>query len=602
MNLVQRSTVALSLLMLGSSAYTQTQWQFNNVNRFVAVADIHGAYDAFESILRKSEVIDDALNWIGGSDHLIIVGDVLDRGPESRRALDLIMRLESAASEAGGAVHLVLGNHELMNLIGDLRYVSYAEYAAFSEDETPDMRTAAFADFPGTIEEFDARYPAGFFAHRQAFAATGEYGAWLLQRPFLLTVNDWAFVHGGLAAASRDLISDDLNATLQQQLHSYTVALDVLTNTGVLSPDANFYEHPELLEAYSTAVAANETGWPQTAETAANIVAELNSAFAFDTDSPTWYRGNVGCSALIEGDRLAMTLEAAGVQHLVVGHTPTRDATVHSHLNDQLYRIDTGMLNDYYGGRGAALIVEGNTAVAVYNDEDSAQAISPQPRRIGTRPDGMTAEALREFLLTADVSAVTELDARWQRVTLRSGDTELDAVFTPKPSRNVQPDLAAWRLDQLLGLNMLPVSVAREIDGDEGTLQYLPAGTITEEQRSAEGLGGGAWCPLADQFGAMYIFDSLIGNTGRTLDRLLYSTENFQLVLLGHDVSFSTSGEKPDHLSALELPLTNLWIERLRSLNEDNVSEALGDVLDRRRLRALLARRDAILNGAGISE
>ncbi|MGD2166589.1 MAG: metallophosphoesterase [Gammaproteobacteria bacterium] len=595
---------SLLLLLAGFTATAQQSWRFDDVERFVAVADIHGAYDAFEAVLHKTGIIDESLNWAGGSDHLIIVGDVLDRGPDSRRALDLIMRLQAAAEPAGGAVHFALGNHEIMNMTGDLRYVSDAEYAAFANDESADMRAAAFAAFEGERDAFDARYPAGFFAHRLAYSADGTYGSWLLRQPFLIVVNDWAFVHGGLAAASRDLIGDDINAALQQQVHSYMVAQDTLVDEGVLHAGDNFYDHPRLIEAFATRVAAGETSWSEAGETAANIVTDLNSAFAFDTQSPIWYRGNVGCSALIERERLSVTLASAGVERLVVGHTPTRDASVHSHLDGQLFRVDTGMLSEYYGGRGAALIVErladGTSIRAVYEDDSEAHEVTAQPRHVGLRPAGMTAEDIGEFLATADVTELTALDARWSRVTLRAGDVELTAVFTPKSSRNAQPDLAAWRLDRLLGLDMVPVAVSREIDGEAGTLQYLPPDVMTEEQRQAERRGGEAWCPLSDQFGAMYVFDVLIGNSGRTLDRLLYGTDNFQVILVGHDASFPTSGDKPAHLAEVPLPLTPLWVERLRSLTEDSLEESFGDVLDRRRIRALLSRRDAILSDAGI--
>jgi hypothetical protein len=100
----------------------------------------------------------------------------------------------------------------------------------------------------------------------------------------------------------------------------------------------------------------------------------------------------------------------------------------------------------------------------------------------------------------------------------------------------------------------------------------------------------------------MYVFDSLIGNTGRTLDRVRYSADNYQLLLVGHDISFPTSGEKPEHLRSLDLTLSPTWVERLLSLSESYLEENFGDILDRRQRRALLERRDVILGDAGISQ
>ena len=97
----------------------------------VAFADVHGAYDELVALLRSQGLVDGSLRWSGADTQLVSLGDLLDRGPDSRRVLDLLMRLEGEARTAGGAVHVLLGNHEVMNIVGDLRYVSAGEYAAF---------------------------------------------------------------------------------------------------------------------------------------------------------------------------------------------------------------------------------------------------------------------------------------------------------------------------------------------------------------------------------------------------------------------------------------------------------------------------------------
>ena len=90
--------------------------------------------------LTAAEIVDGELAWSGADAHLVIVGDILDRGPDSRAAMDLLMKLETEAEAAGGRVHVLIGNHEAMNLVGDLRYVAAAEYAAFAEEEQAEER------------------------------------------------------------------------------------------------------------------------------------------------------------------------------------------------------------------------------------------------------------------------------------------------------------------------------------------------------------------------------------------------------------------------------------------------------------------------------
>jgi hypothetical protein len=72
-------------------------------------------------------------------------GDVLDRGPDSRKVLDLLRRLEGEAARAGGRVYALLGNHELMRLIFDWRYVSPEEIAAFRTNDSADLRERTLA-------------------------------------------------------------------------------------------------------------------------------------------------------------------------------------------------------------------------------------------------------------------------------------------------------------------------------------------------------------------------------------------------------------------------------------------------------------------------
>jgi len=184
------------------------EWHYSNVDRIVAVGDVHGAYDALVKTLQAADVIDSRLKWSGEKTHLVFTGDLLDRGAKSRQVMDLIMRLEKEARRRGGRVHLLLGNHEVMNLNGDLRYVADAEYAAYQDIESSRERAHWFKDFlaglaAGNNEfavrvEFDSLAPPGYFGHRKAFRHNGKYGKWLLKKPFIVVINETAFVHGGL--------------------------------------------------------------------------------------------------------------------------------------------------------------------------------------------------------------------------------------------------------------------------------------------------------------------------------------------------------------------------------------------------------------------
>lgn len=596
----------LAILCLGiflGQVQAEEPWRVETRERLVAVSDIHGANDAFVAILERVGMIGPDQEWTGGNSRLVIVGDVLDRGPDSRQALDLIMALQEQSRARGGDVLFVLGNHEIMNLVGDLRYVSSAEFASYAGEGTAETRAAAFERFleqseePADVDtarsEFDRRFPVGFFAHREAFSSAGAYGRWLIEQPVLLVAGDTAFVHGGVSRAYEGIPGERINSELKQQLRDYLTAMEMLLAAGVLAPTDGFYDHPSIVDRYAARVAAGEAAWSAEIETAAQRLEELNDAPIFALASPIWYRGMAGCSPLVESDHWAQTLQQLDVDRIVIGHTPTADARVLSRMADGILRIDTGMLSSYYGGRAAALSITDGALEVAYGNVATAAAPTPQPRRVGGRPNRLTDDELESLLREAAVVGRTETETQL-RVTLRAGDVEVEADFYPAARSSVRPEVAAYRLDRLLGLEMVPVTVARDIDGIPGALQFVPSNMITEAERSSLGTGGAAWCPLRDQYPAMYVFDTLVYNEGRDVQRIAYETESFQLLLLGHERTFGTQRGRPPHLRDTALEVNAAWQAALSTLDEDRLTEALGDVLTRRQIRALARRIDEV--------
>lgn len=95
---------------------------FDPVDRIVAIGDVHGDFIKFRSALEMKELIDSKQNWKGGETHLVQLGDLPDRGPQTRRIIELLKKLEKQAPRDGGRVHILIGNHDAMNMYGDLRY------------------------------------------------------------------------------------------------------------------------------------------------------------------------------------------------------------------------------------------------------------------------------------------------------------------------------------------------------------------------------------------------------------------------------------------------------------------------------------------------
>lgn len=300
--------------------------------RIVAVGDLHGDYEAWIAIARAAGLMDGRGHWAGGRTVLVQTGDLVDRGPDSRKIIDSIMRLQREAQRAGGRVHVLNGNHEAMMVTGDLRYVHPGEYAAFAtadsallRDRIFDQQRAAFAARIRASErrlsnkqirdEFNREVPLGLIEHQRAWhPETGDYGRWAAGNPVILKLGDTLFVHGGLSAEYSQLSIDEINRRAAAEMRARK---------------------------------------------------EDESALINDALGPLWYRGLVtrdrpadeppvpaGAVQLpprptIEQE-LAMVLAATGAKRMVVGHTPSLTGIVIGH-GGRLIRIDTG-ISRYYGG------------------------------------------------------------------------------------------------------------------------------------------------------------------------------------------------------------------------------------------------------------
>ncbi len=160
----------------------------------LVVADTHGEYEILVSMLRAHKVVDARLKWRFARGHLVVLGDVFDRGPNHLEILWLLYQLEAEAARAGGGVHLVLGNHEAMVMQGDLRYLD-AKYA-----ETARV--------------------LGKASYSELFARDTLLGQWLRSRPAMLVINGNLCLHAGVSRALVDsqLTIKDVNDTVRSVL------------------------------------------------------------------------------------------------------------------------------------------------------------------------------------------------------------------------------------------------------------------------------------------------------------------------------------------------------------------------------------------------
>ena len=298
-----RSVSSAAAPTLEPAPVENASYRFPAAPRIVAIGDIHGDVHAARAALRLAGAVDDTGKWVGKDLVLVQTGDQLDRGDDEPEIIGLFERLRSEAQAAGGAVHALNGNHEIMNVQGDFRYV------------TDD----GFHDFRGVhplpaLEPVLERLPAERRGRAAAFLPGGEVARRLSVQPVVVQVGDTVFVHGGVLPAHVRYGLGRINREVQ--------------------------------------------AWMLGAPTAPAPHSVSNESALI------WVRNySDGEPSAANCEELSKVLASLSAKRMVVGHTVQKQG-INSACGGKVWRIDVG-LSRYYGGETSVLEIRGNEVRAL---------------------------------------------------------------------------------------------------------------------------------------------------------------------------------------------------------------------------------------------
>ena len=366
--------------------------------RIVAIGDVHGAFTEFTTILQRAGLIDARRRWAGGAATLVQTGDVLDRGPRTRECLDLVMDLERQAPKAGGELIPLLGNHEAMNVMGDVRYVTPEIYRTFATPRSDEVRAQAFQDYTeflsahaghghslvppaddATRKKWMDEHPPGYFEYRDALGPDGKYGRWIRGHHAIVQIGDGLFVHGGLNPALPFETVVTLDAQVRAELDGFDELWQALSRKKVVWRYLTLREALVHLE--------EEQKWMQAQAKPADpaIVGYMQKLLGYrqwmasSSDGPLWYRGLTKQSEQDLSAGFDALLARFGARYMVVGHTVMAKATVTAWLGSRVFAIDTGMLPEEYKGRASALEIRDGQFKVFYGDGTTQTLDAPKP-------------------------------------------------------------------------------------------------------------------------------------------------------------------------------------------------------------------------------
>ncbi|HYV62000.1 MAG TPA: metallophosphoesterase [Bryobacteraceae bacterium] len=326
--MTRRAACLIALLAAGPALPQALPDTFENVRRVVAIGDVHGDYQRLVELLRTAALVNAKGAWTGGATHLVLDGDFVDRGDHSAQVLDLLMELEPQARKAGGWLHALIGNHEGMDLYGDLRYVTKEDFSGFQAPNSKDLRERQMRavledlkrqgmpppDEAAWRKTFEDEHPLGWVEHRLAYQPDGKYGKWLRQQNAIIKINDAVFLHGGISPKYATTTRREINAKIREELSDFT---------------------------------------------------KLANGIVTDDEGPLWYRG---LAQVAEDDQgmatlLPQVLATHQAKHVVIGHTPQLAVT--PRFDGKVIVIDVG-LSKPFGGPPAFLLIEDGKYFAVH--------------------------------------------------------------------------------------------------------------------------------------------------------------------------------------------------------------------------------------------
>lgn len=299
--------VLLVLAVLAVSVFTGSTEEFSpapptrfpDSRRIVAFGDLHGDLDATRRALRLAGAIDKKDHWIGGNLVVVQTGDQIDRGNGEQAILDLFVRLADEAARAGGAVHVLNGNHELLNASLDFRYVTPEGFADF-EDAVPS----------GEPDSLLLGFEEAKRARVAAFRPGGVYARVLARRNTIAIIGPNVFVHGGVLPAHVDYGIERINSEVRSWLEGKT-------------------PRPEFVDSRR---------------------------------GPTWarvYSSNTDTAAC---DTLTLVLERLSAKRMIVGHT-VQEKGMRSQCHGKVWCVDVGMSAFFGGKTQVLEIVGDNVRV-----------------------------------------------------------------------------------------------------------------------------------------------------------------------------------------------------------------------------------------------
>ena len=557
------------LFMFAIVTHATPPFRFQTTSPVFVIGGVDGSHENLVLTLKSLGLVDSLNNWSGGESHLVSLGNLVGLKENSYEPMGVIIRLQQQAELKGGRVHAIMGVNEL----AAYEHLFRSSNKSISEEPSDEEKRQVYLEL--------------------------KYQRWLISLPFVLKINQQLFAHNGLPTKVTNFELGELNRLLKEK------QFKLVRNDNLL-----------LKRELKTTISDENEPEEKKITFEPHPLASDNKELDLSQINPLNYQGNVECHPFFETDKVAKTLARFDVQTLwVENHNANRNKPL-SRLQKQLFILNSSAVELDGKAFVWAAKIDGINDVEWINGLSGSKVTPVQfENRNYQLPHSFSEEQIRDFLRTATVIAKEETEygiTKPYKITMQKDGKTIKGIFKyedTRPNNHVgrwkrddnyadryQYEVAAYELDRMLNIGLVPISVERVVENKSGVVSLWIDGLISELKINEEKIAINQYCDLKDQQNMLDIFDFLIRNTDRNQSNTLFSESDGQVWFIDHSRSFGSSTRRPDLLKKSKMRLTNRFKMALDRLSRDEL-EALRPWLHKKQIKAIWIRRNKLIRG-----
>ena len=363
---VRLSVIGLTLLVaLAVSAPGRA-----DAPRTIVIGEVSGAATTATQLLQRMQLVDEAGQWIGGDAVLVQTGDLMDGGENVRAALDLFMGLQEEAAAAGGKVVVLMGNHEVLNIIGDYRGVDYMAYQHFAGADSEQQQQRAWEAYAAWRQqraeatggdftadeaaraEWMASHPPGWVEYAMSMRPEGVYGRWLRTLPVAFERDGTLFVHAGFSPDMGEMDVAYVNDAAPDEIAAFDDYRARMVSDGLALPFSSAHDLVDVITAEIAYLNGLEGKQQRSAKKRAEAANELQPLtrlgnwVVLSKKGPLWFKGATEWDDKLHGAEMSEVLDTVGARRMVVGHASGPAQHIHARFGGRVIGASSPMSDD----------------------------------------------------------------------------------------------------------------------------------------------------------------------------------------------------------------------------------------------------------------